>query len=144
MTAKQYLQKYRYIEGNYNAALEEYKSVEQDMITLKSPNFEEYIPSGAKNDPIGDMVIKLEQQRANIGMKIVKYRSQMLVIRTQISEMEPINNDFCLILLMRYVLHKDWKFVCNNLNVSRAQANIVHGKALTEFDKKFGGKYDYL
>lgn len=144
MTAKQYLQKYRYIEGNYNAALEEYKSVEQDMITLKSPDFEEHIPSGAKNDPIGDMVIKLEQQKANIGMKIVKYRSQMLVIRTQIAEIEKTDNDFCLILLMRYVLHKDWKFVCSNLNVSRAQANIVHGKALAEFDRQFAGKYEYL
>ena len=141
MTAKQYLQSYRRIEGQYLAAIEEYQSVENDMITLKSPNFDERVQTSAKSDPIGDIVIKLEDQKGKIGMQIVNYRSQMLLIRNQISDMDKIDEDFCVILLLRYVLNKDWKFVCSSLNLSRAQANIVHGKALLEFDRIYGQNY---
>ena len=141
MTAKQYLQSYRRIEGQYLAAIEEYKAVENDMITLKSPNFDERVQTSAKSDPIGDIVIKLEDQKGKIGMQIVNYRSQMLLIRNQISDIGKIDNDFCVILLLRYVLNKDWKFVCSSLNLSRAQANIVHGKALLEFDRIYGQNY---
>lgn len=142
MTAKQYLQDYRRLEVKYKTAVEEYRSVESDMVSLKSPNLDgDRVQSSPKNDPIGEIVVNLENEKAKIGMRIVKLRSQMLVIRNQISEMEKIDNDYCHILLLRYVLYKDWKFVCSSLNMSRTQANIVHGKALLEFDKNFGLNY---
>lgn len=141
MTAKQYLQRYRTLEGNFKVAIEELKNVENEMITLKSPTLGDRVQSSPQNDPIGEIVINLEKQKAKIGMKIVNYKSQMLTIRNQINEMEKIDEDFCVILLLRYVLYKDWKFVCSSLNLSRTQANFVHGKALQEFDRKFGEKY---
>ena len=141
MTAKQYLQHYRTLEGNYKTAIEEYKNVENDMITLKSPTLGDKVQSSPQNDPIGDMVINLEKQKAKIGLKIVKYKSQMLTVRQEIGDLEEIDTDFYHILLLRYVLYKDWKFICNSLNMCRAQANIVHGKALTEFDSIYGEKY---
>lgn len=141
MTAKQYLQHYRTLEGNYKTAIEEYKNVENDMITLKSPTLGDKVQSSPQNDPIGDMVINLEKQKAKIGLKIVKYKSQMLTVRQEIGELEEVDTDFYHILLLRYVLYKDWKFICNSLNMCRAQANIVHGKALTEFDSIYGEKY---
>lgn len=142
MTAKQYLQDYRRIEGKYKTAVEEYRSVESDMVSLKSPNLDgDRVQSMPKNDPIGEIVVNLENERAKIGIKMVKLRSQMLMVRNQISAMEQVNNDYCLILMLRYVLYKDWKFVCNSLNLSRAQANVVHGKALQEFDREFSQIY---
>lgn len=142
MTAKQYLQSYRSLEGKYKAAVEEYRSVESDMVSVKSPNLDgDRVQSSPKNDPIGEMVVNLENERAKIGMRMIKLRSQMTVVRNQISEMESLDNDYCVILLLRYVLYKDWKFVCHNLNLSRTQANAVHGKALAEFDKLFGDVY---
>lgn len=142
MTVKQYLQNYRRLEGKYKTALEEYRTVESDMTLLRSPTFDDdRVQSSPKNDPIGETVIRLEEERAAIGMRIVNYRSQMLVVRNQISELEKVDYDFSLVLLLRYVLYKDWKFVCHSLNMSRAQANVVHGKALLEFDKAFGKNY---
>ena len=142
MTVKQYLQNYRRLEGKYKTALEEYRTVESDMTLLRSPTFDDdRVQSSPKNDPIGETVIRLEEERAAIGMRIVNYRSQMLVVRNQISELEKVDYDFSLVLLLRYVLYKDWKFVCHSLNMSRAQANVVHGKALLEFDKVFGKNY---
>lgn len=141
MTAKQYLQHYRVLEGNYRIAIEEYKNVENDMISLKSPTLGDKIQSSPQNDPIGDIVINLEKQKAKIGIQILKYRSQMTTVRNQISELEKVNNDYYVILLLRYILHKDWKFVCDSLNLSRTHANVVHGQALQEFDRIFGQNY---
>jgi hypothetical protein len=38
-------------------------------------------------------------------------------------------------------MYKDWKFICKSLNVSRAQANVIHGRALQEFEKKYAETY---
>ena len=118
MTAKQYLQHYRSIEGRYKAAVEDYKNVENEMISLKSPSFGDKVQTSPQNDPIGEIVISLEKQKVRVGINIVKYRSQMLTVRKQITELENVDNDFCVILLLRYVMYKDWKFICKSLNVS--------------------------
>jgi hypothetical protein len=141
MTAKQYLQHYRSIEGRYKAAVEDYKNVENEMISLKSPSFGDKVQTSPQNDPIGEIVISLEKQKVRVGINIVKYRSQMLTVRKQITELENVDNDFCVILLLRYVMYKDWKFICKSLNVSRAQANVIHGRALQEFEKKYAETY---
>ena len=142
MTAKQYLSEYRRIEGRYRAAVEEYRSVEADMVSLRSPNLDgDRVQTMPKNDPIGEIVIKMEDERAKIGMRMVKLRSQLLMIRNQIADLDKIDNDYSAILTLRYVLYKDWKFVCNSLNVSRTQANVLHGRALSEFDSIFGENF---
>ena len=141
MTAKQYLQHYRSIEGRYKAAVEDYKNVENEMISLKSPSFGDKVQTSPQNDPIGEIVISLEKQKVRVGINIVKYRSQMLTVRKQITELENVDIDFCVILLLRYVMYKDWKFICKSLNVSRAQANVIHGRALQEFEKKYAETY---
>jgi hypothetical protein len=142
MTAKQYLSEYRRIEGRYRTAVEEYRSVEADMVSLRSPNLDgDRVQTMPKNDPIGEIVIKMEDERAKIGMRMVKLRSQLLMIRNQIADLDKIDNDYSAILTLRYVLYKDWKFVCNSLNVSRTQANVLHGRALSEFDSIFGEKF---
>jgi hypothetical protein len=141
MTAKQYLQHYRSIEGRYKAAVEDYKNVENEMISLKSPSFGDKVQTSPQNDPIGEIVISLEKQKVRVGINIVKYRSQMLTVRKQITELENVDNDFCVILLLIYVMYKDWKFICKSLNVSRAQANVIHGRALQEFEKKYAETY---
>lgn len=141
MTAKQYLQHYRTLEGRYKTAVEDYKNVENEMISLKSPTFGDKVQTSPQNDPIGEIVISLEKQKVRVGINIVKYRSQMLTVRKQITELENVDNDFCVILLLRYVMYKDWKFICKSLNVSRAQANVIHGRALQEFEKKYAETY---
>lgn len=141
MTAKQYLQGYRRLECNYKSALEEYKSVESDMITLRSPGLDERVKSSPKSDPIGEIVISMEKQKAKLGVKIISYKSKMQIIRNQISDMEEVNSDYCAILLLRYILYKDWKFVCDSLAMSRSQANIVHGRALQEFERKYSDNF---
>lgn len=141
MTAKQYLQSYQRAERNYNLVIEQIKSIENEMISLKSPNFDERVQTSPKKDPIGEMVCSLEREKGRLAMKMTQYKAKMILIKRQIAEIDMINNDYYIVLLFRYVLYKDWKFICDNLNLSRAQANRVHGQALYEFDNKFGANY---
>ncbi len=140
MTAKQYLQGYRKLECSYKSAIEEYKNVENEMISLKSPGFDERVQTSPKKDPIGEIVIELEKQKAKLGINIIDYKSKMQLIRNQISELQSVDDDYYAILMFRYILYKDWKFICNNMAMSRTKANEVHGYALLEFDRRFNGK----
>lgn len=141
MTAKQYLQSYQRLERNYNLVVEQIKSIESEMITLRSPGFDERVQTSPKKDPIGEMVCNLEKEKGKLGIKMTQYRARMLLIKRQIAEIDSINNEYYVILLLRYVLYKDWKFICDTLNLSRSQANVFHGRALLEFDTKFGQNY---
>lgn len=141
MTAKQYLQSYKKYERYYNAVIEQIKSIESEMISLKSPNFEERVQSSPKNDPIGEMVCALEKEKGKLGMRMTEYKGKMLLIKRQVAEIDSINNDYYIVLLFRYILNKDWRFICDNLHLSRTQANVVHGRALLEFDTLFNNFY---
>lgn len=141
MTAKQYLQSYKKYERYYNAVIEQIKSIESEMISLKSPNFDERVQTSPKNDPIGEMVCSLEKEKGRLGMKMTEYKGRMLLIKRQVSEIDSINNDYYIVLLFRYILNKDWRFICDNLHLSRTQANVVHGRALLEFDALFSQFY---
>ena len=142
MTAKQYLQRYRELEGRYNTTLEEYKNLEADMITLKSPDLSgDRVQTSPKNDPIGEMVCQIEARKGIIGVRMLEFSNQMYLIRNQIHDIGEINSDYGSILVLRYILYKDWRFICDKLFMSRAQANIVHNKALQEFDKQFKDSY---
>ena len=141
MTTKQYLQSYKSNERSYRVALEELKNVEQELISIKSPQFDDRVQTSPKKDPIGDMVIELESEKGAISMRITYYLTKMTIIMKQVAEMEETFNDYYMIIMLKYILSKDWKFICDKLNLSRSQANVIHGKALQEFDRKFGKIY---
>ena len=83
MTTKQYLTSYRSMKGIYNAIIEEYKSVESDIVSLKSPSLGDRIQSSPKNDPIGEIVCRLEDKRGKIGLKMVEYNAKLMLIENQ-------------------------------------------------------------
>lgn len=141
MTAKQYLQSYKKYERHYNAIVEQIKSIDNEMISLHSPNFDERVQTSPKKDPIGEMVCALEKEKGKLSLKMIEYKTKMALIKNQINEIDDVNNDYYVILLFRYVLFKDWQCICDMLHLSRSQANVVHGRALLEFDDKFGMIY---
>lgn len=141
MTAKQYLQSYQRLERRYNASIEQIRTLETEMVSLRSPSFDERVQTSPQKDPIGEMVCNLEREKARLTMKMTECKSKMTIIKNQISELESANNDYCVILLFRYILFKDWKYICKNLHLSRSQANVIHGRALMEFDNKFNHFY---
>lgn len=138
MTAKQYLQSYRWLETKYNVALEEYKGVESDYITLKSPSFDDRVQTSPINDPIGELVIRLESQKGKIALEMLACKSRMAVMRNQIAEM---GDEFYMLLTLRYICCHDWKSICEKMAISRTQANRLHGIALLEFERRYGANF---
>ena len=65
MTAKQYLLSYRNIERRYKTIIEQIKSIESEMISLKSPGIDERVQTSPKKDPIGEMVCNIEKEKAD-------------------------------------------------------------------------------
>lgn len=144
MTAEEYLKSYHRYVCNYKASVKEYKSVDEDMITIKSPSFDERVQTSPKNDPIGEIVINMEKRKAAIGVRMLNFQTKMTMIRNQLASLEEVNDEYYTILMLRYILDEDWKSICSNLCVSRTQANKILKQALAEFDKKFGETYaDY-
>jgi hypothetical protein len=141
MTAKQYLASYHRIACNYKASVKDYKAVEADMISIKSPSLEDRVQTSPTNDPIGEIVINMEKRKATIGVRMLNFQTKMTIIRNQLAELENVNEEYYTILMLRYVLAEDWKSICSNLAKSRTQANRIHGLALAEFDKRFGDSY---
>jgi hypothetical protein len=142
MTAKEYLQLYRKYERYYNLVIEQIKSIDNEMISLKSPTFDERVQTSPKKDPIGEMVCALEKEKGKLGMRMTEYKAKMTLIQRQVAEMDKTNSDYYVILLLRYILFKDWQFICDSLHLSRTQANRLNGQALLEFDAKFGQIYE--
>lgn len=144
MTAEEYLKSYHRYVCNYKASVKEYKSVDEDMITIKSPSFDDRVQTSPKNDPIGEIVINMEKRKAAIGVRMLNFQTKMTMIRNQLASLEEVNDEYYTILMLRYILDEDWKSICSNLCVSRTQANKILKQALAEFDKKFGETYaDY-
>ena len=141
MTAKQYLQRYKSLKCRFLTTCEQIKSIESDVIHIKSPGFDERVTSSPKSDPIGDMVCDLEQKKGKLGLKMFECQAEMLMIQKQVDVFEEVNNDYYIILLFRYILFRDWQSICDTLHLSRSHANKLHGDALKEFDKKFGKLY---
>ncbi len=144
MTAEEYLKSYHRYVCNYKASVKEYKSVDEDMITIKSPSFGDRVQTSPQNDPIGEIVINMEKGKAAIGVRMLNFQTKMTMIRNQLASLEEVNDEYYTILMLRYILDEDWKSICSNLCVSRTQANKILKQALAEFDKKFGETYaDY-
>ena len=144
MTAEEYLKSYHRYVCNYKASVKEYKSVDEDMITIKSPSFGDRVQTSPQNDPIGEIVINMEKRKAAIGVRMLNFQTKMTMIRNQLASLEAVNDEYYTILMLRYILDEDWKSICSNLCVSRTQANKILKQALAEFDKKFGETYaDY-
>jgi len=142
MTAKQYLQLYKKYENRYFILAEQIKALENEITSLKSPNFDERVQTSPKKDPIGEMVCNLEKEKAKLSLKMTECTSNKLIIKNQVNYFEEINDDYYTVLLLRYILYKDWKFICDKLSLSRTQANVIHGRALQDFDLKFKEYYE--
>lgn len=141
MTAEEYLKSYHRYVCNYKASVKEYKSVDEDMITIKSPSFGDRVQTSPQNDPIGEIVINMEKRKAAIGVRMLNFQTKMTMIRNQLASLEEVNDEYYTILMLRYILDEDWKSICSNLCVSRSKANKILRDALDEFDRKFGETY---
>mgnify|MGYP007122095681 CR=1 FL=1 len=135
MKAKEYLQQYKYLEEQKMSLIERMRAIDKDVASIGGTNYGDRVQSSPKNDPIGEIVIELIKKKSTIGLKLTEVRAKQLVIENLLANVSDTQPKFYRVLVHRYIMGDDWKTICCDMDISRGEANRLHGKALLFFEQ---------
>ncbi len=139
MTTKEYLSQISRLDRMIKNKLTELTQLKEVMCGLSAIPNEERVQSTPNVDKIGTAYCKIESMEENIDRLIDEYADKKNEIISQIDGMEDeILYD---ILFSRYIARKTFEKIADNMNYSFRQTTRLHGKALQEFEKKYGHMY---
>jgi hypothetical protein len=135
MQAKQYLKKAKRINSFIKA-----KEEELVMLRIKA----ESIGSGSSdadkvqtthcNDKLERDVIAVIECEEKIKKAVNDLRKLHSEIQQKIDLID--NDDYRLILILRYLIHKEWEFIAVEMNFSYSHTLFLHKQALRAFAEK--------
>lgn len=139
MTTKEYLSQISRLDRMIKNKLTELSQLKEMTCGLSAITNEERVQSTPNVDKIGTAYCKIESMEENIDRLIDEYTDKKSEIISQIDGMEDeILYD---ILFSRYIARKTFEKIADNMNYSFRQTTRLHGKALQEFEKKYGYLY---
>lgn len=139
MTTKEYLSQISRLDRMIKNKLTELSQLKEMTYGLSAITNEERVQSTPNVDKIGTAYCKIESMEENIDRLIDEYADKKNEIISQIDGMEDeILYD---ILFSRYIARKTFEKIADNMNYSFRQTTRLHGKALQEFEKKYGYLY---
>lgn len=139
MTTKEYLSQISRLDRMIKNKLTELSQLKEMTCGLSAIPNEERVQSTPNVDKIGTAYCKIESMEENIDRLIDEYTDKKSEIISQIDGMEDeILYD---ILFSRYIARKTFEKIADNMNYSFRQTTRLHGKALQEFEKKYGHLY---
>lgn len=139
MTTKEYLSQISRLDRMIKNKLTELSQLKEMTHGLSAIPNEERVQSTLNFDKIGTAYCKIESMEENIDKLIDEYADKKNEIISQIDGMEDeILYD---ILFSRYIARKTFEKIADNMNYSFRQTTRLHGKALKEFEKKYGHMY---
>lgn len=139
MTTKEYLSQISRLDRMIKNKLTELSQLKEMTCGLSAIPNEERVQSTPNFDKIGTAYCKIESMEENIDRLIDEYADKKNEIILQIDGMEDeILYD---ILFSRYIARKTFEKIADNMNYSFRQTTRLHGKALQEFEKKYGHLY---
>ena len=130
MTARQYLSQIEKYDNLIHNKIIEEEQLNILSISVKSIPMGEKVQSSSKQDPMGDMVAKIVDLRAEISKMATDFLEQKQEIIRTIEEVEdPILYD---VLFKRYVEYKTLLNIADELGYSEITIKRLHLKALKE------------
>lgn len=139
MDTKQYLGQISRLDRmikNKMTELSQYKDLAYGLSAITN---EERIQSSPDFDKMTGKVAKIIEMERKIDSLIDDYVDKKNVIVSQIDSME--NETYYEILFARYIEKKTFEKIADEMSYSWRQIIRLHGKALQEFKKKYGGIY---
>lgn len=139
METKEYLQqigRYDRLINNKLVELAQYRSMACSVSSAK--NYER-VQSSPSYDTMDKIVSKIEQMENEIDMLVDRYIDNKRIIISQIDSMS--DEMTYQILFSRYVEQKTFEKMAIEMNYCYKQIIRRHGKALQEFEKKWGNTY---
>lgn len=139
MTTKEYLSQISRLDRMIKNKLTELSQLKEMTCGLSAIPNEERVQSTPNFDKIGTAYCKIESMEENIDKLINEYADKKNEIISQIDGME--DEMLYDILFSRYIARKTFEKIADNMNYSFRQTTRLHGKALQEFEKKYGYLY---
>lgn len=139
METKEYLQqigRYDRLINNKLVELAQYRSMACSVSAIKN---DERVQSSPSYDTMDKIVSKIEQMENEIDMLVDRYIDNKRIIISQIDSMS--DEMTYQILFSRYVEQKTFEKMAIEMNYCYKQIIRRHGKALQEFEQKWGNTY---
>ena len=139
METKEYLQqigRYDRLINNKLVELAQYRSMACSVSAVKN---DEKVQSSPSHDTMDKIVSKIEQMENEIDMLVDRYIDNKRIITSQIDSMS--DEMTYQILFSRYVEQKTFEKMAIEMNYCYKQIIRRHGKALQEFEQKWGDTY---
>lgn len=139
METKEYLQqigRYDRLINNKLVELAQYRSMACSVSAVKN---DERVQSSPSHDTMDKIVSKIEQMENEIDLLVDRYIDNK---RTIISQIDSMSDEMTYqILFSRYVEQKTFEKMAIEMNYCYKQIIRRHGKALQEFEQKWGNTY---
>ena len=139
MDTKQYLSQIRTLDRQIQNKLSELYNLKMMASSISVSNDGERVQTSGNKDQLGAVVSKVVDMEKEVNRMVELFVDTRKRIISQIDSMDDI--DSYDILSMRYVSGKTFHEISEKTHWSIRKVFSLHGKALLEFEKKFGNEY---
>lgn len=122
-----------------NNKLVEIQQLRELACSISAINMEDKVQNTPNFDKIGSKMAKIDELEENLDKTIDRYVLVKNKIVSQIDSMEDENTYN--ILFSRYIQKKSFERIAIEMEYSWRQIIRLHGKALKQFEEKFGEEY---
>ena len=139
MDTKTYLQQISRLDRMINNKLSEISQLRELAMSVSAVKNEERVQNTPNFDKIGTAYCKIEEMEEKLDKLIDEYVDKKNLIISQIDGIE--NETYYEILFARYIEKKTFAKIADEMTYSFRNVTRLHGRALQEFEKKYGNLY---
>ena len=139
MTTKEYLCQISRLDRMINNKLSEISQLRELAMSVSAITNEERVQTTPNFDKIGTAYCKIEEMEEKLDKLIDEFVDKKNLIISQIDKNE--NETYYEILFARYIEKKTFEKIADEMNYSFRNTTRLHGRALREFEHKFGETY---
>ena len=139
MTTKEYLSQISRLNRMIQNKLSDISQLRELSLGISAISNEERVQSTPNHDKLGTAYCKIEAMEEKLNEMVDEYVDKKEMIISQIDNME--DETYYDILFSRYIEKKTFEKIASDMNYSFRNTTRLHGKALQEFEKKYGYLY---
>ena len=139
MKTKDYLSQVSRLNKMINNKLSEISQLRELSVSISAVGNDEKVQTSPNFDKIGTAIAKIDELENNLDKMIDEYLVKREKIIAQIDTME--EERVYQILFSRYIEKKTFEKIATEMEYSWRQIVRLHGKALQQFEKKYGEEY---
>lgn len=139
MDTKQYLSQIKRLDRKIQNKLSELYNLKMMASSISVSNDGERVQTSGNKDQLGAVVAKIVDMEKEVDKMVDLFVDTRSEIISQIDSMDDL--DSYDILSMRYVAGKTFHEISEKTGWSIRKVFSLHGKALLEFEKKYGREY---